>query len=352
MNSEAVNIAAMLAEPIEKLFSKQVNRETLAAAEAGQGLSRLWEEIQVQGVTLAMAPETAGGAGLGWAQLDPVFRLLGRHAAPVPLGETMLAASALALAGLEIPDGPLALASDLFQLDAQGRLSGRDALVSWAPQAVAFIVAATRDDERYIAMVPRSQVMLSPVQTYARIPSAQMTIAGVKPFHLAPSALGPLGLLPDLAVLRAAQIAGSLEFVLAQAVEHANTRSQFGQPIGKFQAIQHQLAELAVQAAAALVAVQFGCGQMDVDDVDAAAYGAAVAKQRASKAATLAAGVAHQIFGAIGVTDEHLLHYHTRRLWQWRAEAGSEHFWGERLGRQVLATGGAGLWPRLVGDAH
>jgi acyl-CoA dehydrogenase len=56
------------------------------------------------------------------------------------------------------------------------------------------------------------------------------------------------------------------------------------------------------------------------------------------------------VFGAIGVTEEHELHYYTRRLWQWRAEGGSEHWWSERLGRQVLAAGGAALWPFLTGS--
>ena len=57
---------------------------------------------------------------------------------------------------------------------------------------------------------------------------------------------------------------------------------------------------------------------------------------------------AHETHGAIGVTEDHSLHFYTRRLWQWRDEAGNEHAWSERLGRDVLAAGADAFWPRVV----
>src|SRR5690606_37212191 len=112
------------------------------------------------------------------------------------------------------------------------------------------------------------------------------------------------GLQAMLAAIRAAQIAGALSRVLEMCVEYANTRAQFGRPIAKFQAIQHQLAELAEQAAAAQVASLYACRQIDADHIR---HGAAIAKTCTGKAATRGAAIAHQVFGAIGVTDEHLL---------------------------------------------
>jgi acyl-CoA dehydrogenase len=120
---------------------------------------------------------------------------------------------------------------------------------------------------------------------------------------------------------------------------------QFGKPIGKFQAIQHMIAELASQAAAAQVAGLYAARQIDAGNPFQAA---AVAKALVGKAAGRAAAIAHQVFGAIGVTDEHSLHYYTRRLWQWRSDAGSEHYWAERLGQQILANDGAALWSMLT----
>jgi hypothetical protein len=55
------------------------------------------------------------------------------------------------------------------------------------------------------------------------------------------------------------------------------------------------------------------------------------------------------VHGAIGFTDEHVLHYFTRRLWTWRAEFGSESQWARRLGTQVLQELGPDqLWPAVT----
>jgi len=57
--------------------------------------------------------------------------------------------------------------------------------------------------------------------------------------------------------------------------------------------------------------------------------------------------VAHQVHGAIGVTDEYALHHSTLRLWAWRDEFGNEAHWSARLGDALLAGGAEGLWPVL-----
>ena len=83
-----------------------------------------------------------------------------------------------------------------------------------------------------------------------------------------------------------------------------------------------------------------------------AGFTTAVAKQVASAAAGEGARISHQVFGAIGVTEEHELHHLTRRLWQWRQEAGSEYEWSEVVGNALMGAGGDALWPALVGDRH
>ena len=87
-----------------------------------------------------------------------------------------------------------------------------------------------------------------------------MAEVGAKVFDRAVAAL-PRPVDSDLlyrlgAVCRAAQMAGALETALALATQYANDRVQFGRPIGKFQAIQQQMALLAEEAAAALVGVE------------------------------------------------------------------------------------------------
>ena len=175
-----------------------------------------------------------------------------------------------------------------------------------------------------------------------------LNLDGVIPLAIAdaPKTIGGLGLLPYLASLRSVQIGGALEELLSLCVEYANTREQFGRPIGKFQAIQHAIAELASQTAAAQVAGQYAFRQIDAGKAE---HGGMIAKIRVGQAAGRGAEISHQVFGAIGFTDEHSLHYLTRRLWQWRCDAGSEFWWSERLGQKAIAAGGDALWPSIAG---
>jgi acyl-CoA dehydrogenase len=144
---------------------------------------------------------------------------------------------------------------------------------------------------------------------------------------------------------RAAQMAGGLDAILAQAVRYASERKQFGRPIGAFQAIQHALAILAGHTAAAGAAAAGACRAADRGD---ATFEVAVAKVRAGEAAGVGAGIAHQAHGAIGFTYEHHLHFVTRRLWAWRAEFGGEGDWAQALGREVCARGTDALWPFIT----
>jgi acyl-CoA dehydrogenase len=60
------------------------------------------------------------------------------------------------------------------------------------------------------------------------------------------------------------------------------------------------------------------------------------------------AAVCQQVHGAMGFTQEHPLHFASRRLWSWRDEWGAETYWQEMIGRAICAVGGEGFWPLLV----
>ena len=76
-----------------------------------------------------------------------------------------------------------------------------------------------------------------------------------------------------------------------------------------------------------------------------------MAKVRCGEAATRGTGIAHQVHGAIGFTQEHALHFATRRLWAWRADFGSDAGWAAELGRAAIALRAAGFWPAIT-DKH
>ncbi|MCS6766134.1 MAG: hypothetical protein MO847_06805 [Candidatus Protistobacter heckmanni] len=133
----------------------------------------------------------------------------------------------------------------------------------------------------------------------------------------------------------AALMAGAMERVLEMTLQYANERSQFGKPLGKFQAIQQQLSVMAEQVFAARMAAQLACRQCAGARPDATM--AAIGKLRASEAAAQVAAIAQAVHGAMGVTEEYDLQLFTRRLHAWRREGGAESHWARQVGAAVLA---------------
>lgn len=341
------DIVGLIAQQLDRLLDTQVTAEKRKAVEEGLFDDGLWSDCQALGLTAAFVPESAGGAGLTWADIAPTLLVLGKHAAPVPLGETLIANRLLSSAGMEMVDGAIATGFDPVALTADGAVEGTAKGVSWAPVCPHTVLLAEREGQLHLCLLRTEDVALSPLKTLSREPAADVTCNRVKPVAVA--ALGDQfsqsTLLAHFAVLHTAQIAGALGFMLPLCIEYARDRVQFGRPIAKFQAIQHALAQLASEAAASQAAAIFACGKADAGRVE---YGAMVGMSRAGRAATVGAEIAHQVFGAIGFTDEHSLHYFTRRLWQWRSAARSEQWWSEQLGAQMIAAGGDALWPHIV----
>lgn len=147
------------------------------------------------------------------------------------------------------------------------------------------------------------------------------------------------------AFARVCLAAGALDRILEMAVEHVNTREQFGRPLGKFQAVQQSLAILAVEAAAVNSA---GAGAALALDHGDAGFEIAAAKLRANIAIGSGTAIAHQAHGAIGFTRDYPLHCFTRRLNRWRMECGNDRYWSEKLGAEVAGLGADGLWPEIA----
>ncbi|HMS04203.1 MAG TPA: acyl-CoA dehydrogenase family protein [Burkholderiaceae bacterium] len=144
---------------------------------------------------------------------------------------------------------------------------------------------------------------------------------------------------PDLplahrALVCAALLAGAMRAVFDRSLAYANDRVQFGRPLGKFQAIQHQLAVMAEEVFAARMAARLAYVAADLRRIDPQRV--AVAKARTSEAAVEVAAIAHAVHGAIGFTHESDLPLFTLRLHRWRQSAGSESYWHAELGRALV----------------
>ena len=152
------------------------------------------------------------------------------------------------------------------------------------------------------------------------------------------------------ATVRSLQIAGALEAILAMSVAYANERVAFERKIGKFQAVQQNLARLAGETAAALAAAGSAADTIAHADAfdDTVMLEAAAAKIRAGEAAAEGAAIAHQVFGAIGFTNEHVLHRFTLRMLAWRDDFGNESHWAAALGGMIAARGADEFWPMLA----
>lgn len=311
-SADMSNVDPLLVETINALLGDHCAPEVVVAAEGGMDVA-LWAKLESAGLTLVGVPESAGGSGGTLFDMAAIVKAAGYHAAPVPLGDSLVAASLAALRGLDVPAGPLAVAAG--------------PRVTWGPVAGHVLSGS--------AWV--SSTFTDTGTNYAGEPW------GVGSFAFSETDRGAM------ALNRALLMAGGLQRAVDLTLQYASERSQFGKPIGKQQVIQHYLAEMAGEAcateAAADTALELvAAGVSETQQLQA--IGAA--KAVAGRAVGIINRLAHQIHGAIGFTDEHRLQLTTRRLWAWRDEHGTESEWAAFFGQSLVAAGGSALWPLVT----
>jgi len=333
-------LARPLSEAAERLFAQRCGAELVNAAERGEWPGELWRAVEELGAAKLLVPEPLGGAGGDWRDACALLKRAGEHNVPLPVAETLLASAWLARAGMEIPPGPLAIAFAAGPEDARALRA-----VPWAARAAALVLVVRQGDAAAVVRLARGEFDAVPGRGLSGEPRDQVSLsdraAGARAVA---EGLSFDDCLAQAALARSAMIAGALRRVLDLSVAFARQRVQFGRPIAQFQAVQHLLAALAEETAAANV----------MTDAAAKAGGTpwqlaciAAAKTRAGEAAGLGARIAHQVHGAMGITFEHPLHQSTRRLLAWRDEYGAEAFWARRLAACFRARNGASVWSVL-----
>ena len=128
------------------------------------------------------------------------------------------------------------------------------------------------------------------------------------------------------------EVLGASRAMLELAREHALNRIQFGQPIAKFQAVRHRLAET-------LVAIEMADALLTAAWEDARPQTAAMAKALAGRSARTTARHCQQVLAGIGFTTEHDLHRYVRRVWVLDELFGSSSRLTAQLGRDLVETG-------------
>ncbi|MGE5512424.1 MAG: acyl-CoA dehydrogenase family protein [Bacteroidota bacterium] len=335
----------LMLRSLDRIVEDTLDVAARVAADGGADWpQKLWSALDEQGMTAI--GETADG-DLGFGDVMALVQRSAYHAVPVPLGETVIARRLLGRAGLAIPDGPLSVAAPSACSGvslANGRLAGRAGAVAWGGKAGGILLGTGNE----LVLADASGAVVGRSFSMAGEPRDDIDLTKAKVLASAPLA-GAAGVVEaEGALLRAVQMSGALARVLDHCLTWANDRVQFGKPIAKFQAIQHMLAQLAAESAAAGAAADLA---IEASTLVPDRFAIGVAKARTGEAAGKGAAIAHQAFGAMGFTREHPLHYATRRLWSWRDEFGSETYWQAEIGRSVAARGADRLWATLTGTA-
>lgn len=339
--------AKLLHDAAHRLFAEHITSDVLKSAEQGAWPDKLWGAIDEAGFLDVLAEQdTPIEERLALAAV--LLKAAGRHLAPVPLGETIIVRMLLAERDIDPPQGPLTFGLIEGHAHVHGdhsHIEGRGGRIPYARDAKAMLLS-TRDGNDAV-LLPARRLKVEHAKNIASEARDEVILtdtAGMTVEAVSGPALMGVG-----ATLRAIAIAGALERVLLQTTEYARTRVQFGKPIAAFQAIQQQLAILAGQTAAAGMAAEKAIADFAVPE--RMLRSAAFAKIRCGEAAGIAASIAHQVHGAIGITYEHSLHFATRRLWSWRAEFGSEAYWSEWVGKEAAQGGQDAYWPTLTASA-
>lgn len=304
----------------------------------------LWRTLAGLGVTGLAVPERWGGLGAGLADVMIACEELGHHPVPGPVPESVAAVPVL-LAGLagERPAGNPATGENPGTVSLAGRwlpglAEGMIATLTLPPRlpyaadaGAAGLVLLVDGDTLWLADAGEPRRSVDPARTLSAASSRELLASGPAVTAAATRAF-------DAGALAcAAQLLGAGRAMLEASVRHARQRSQFGHPVGSFQAVKHHLAEVAIRlefarplvaAAAATLGADDGCAGRDVS----------AAKVAAADAAYRAARTSLQVHGAIGYTQEHDLHLWLTKV---RALAGA---WGSQSWHRARVLAGDVSW--------
>lgn len=305
----------LITETADRLMAEVAPAAVVRGLKDRTSAAAVWASLAQSGFLDALVPEDRGGAGLTAMDTLPVLLAAGRHALPLPLGATMAARAMIAASGAAVPDGIIAIAA-----------SARPEGTGWVAQVPAGEFASA------VLLPHGGDAVLLPAAGAACETTGEGTFCRLRWTDAEAIRIGPCDLLATGARIEAAEMAGAMEAMFTTTLRYANDRSQFGRPIGKFQAVQQQLAVMTELVHSARAAAELAARSGSIEAI-------AAAKVTIGEGAAEVAAVAHAVHGAIGMTEELDLHLLSDRLRRGRLRYGSERHWAERLGAAVLDAG-------------
>ena len=284
----------------------------------------VWREMCELGWPGIAIPEEHGGQGLGMVELAILQEELGYACAPTPFIANAFAGVLIGHAGSDEQRSRWLPGIASGEARGAAALTPDDNPVVGAAEGAAILVLNDGEGARLVEPGAASLERLDLIdrtRAYYRV-----TAEGGEPL--------PGDVAPPVdrgAIALAAELVGIAQRALEMAVDYAKEREQFGRPIGAYQAVSHRCAQMLydTEEARSLTYYAAWCADAEPASLPLAAH---MAKARASDAASSVTNAALQVFGGIGFTWEHDLHFLLKR-----AKVGGELLGSARLHRDRVA---------------
>lgn len=342
--------------PMERLRKQAVAQDAFA--------QDIWDEFCALGLPGILVPEEYGGQGMGALDAVVVAEQIGRYAVPAPfLGPIIAAPLAIMRAGSadqkaallpRIAAGDLRIAIALSDAlgaaraevhHANGRLNGR-AMFAVDVVGAEKILIACADGQLFLADAAASGLSVQSLETVDVTRQVAELIFDNTPAEVLGQSADVLGQLEDmLSLMLGADLLGAASHMLAQSVEYAGTRYQFGRPIGSFQAVKHLCVDMAAELEPGRALLWYAAHALDTGLPDARLC-CLHAKAYLAEAGRITSRNATEVHGGIGITDELGLHYWFKRI-SWSREV----FGGAVALREKAFQAGAADRAQLLGRA-
>jgi alkylation response protein AidB-like acyl-CoA dehydrogenase len=313
---------------------------------------KLWRSMAEQGFLGVVFPEEAGGMGLGYIELAALVEEMGRALVPGAFLSNLFAGAVLHAAGTTkhlaaISNGEKTATVALLESSANWdpravqmpTLAGEKLFVPDAESADLIVVAARDGNKLALYLVESHAVTktLMPAMDLTRRlykvnfdhPAAELLVEGDAARKALDHALNVV------TMALCAEMTGGMQRMLDIAVEYAKTRKQFGKPIGQYQAVQHQCADMLLYTESSRSAAYY-CAYMMTEASADAPTAVSVAKAYASDACRETGNRAVQVQGGMGFTWENDTHLYYRRAKASEIAFGDATYHRERIARFVL----------------
>ncbi|WP_025602439.1 acyl-CoA dehydrogenase family protein [Burkholderia sp. WSM2230] len=332
-NDEQQQFADALRRYLDKSYGFEA-RQAIVRSDTGVSEAH-WAAFTELGLTALPVPEAHGGFNGGPVDMLVVMQELGRALVVEPYWATAVSIEAVRLAGTGIGEdaalleraaqGEIKLAFafhepharyDLFAVATtasgegeQQTLSGKKSVVLHGAQAHYWIVPARANGEIALFVVAREAagVKFTEYRTIDGQRAATLEFDNTPARRLSGSHSGAAALehIADYAtLLLCAEAIGALDALNTATVDYTKTRQQFGQPIARFQVLQHRMVEMLIHAEQARSITYLAAMRYSSEDADERRRAISAAKVRVGQAARFVGQQAVQLHGGMGVTNE------------------------------------------------